>query len=136
MTDPGHPAPADGGLHTEHRGPVAPPPGVRALTAGATSPLAWGTAPPPPRPTALTGGPSARAAWCMPSPQAPASGIGHLVGVIRTLAQATAWVDEVGLALLFPKADVVLPSLWEQVNGSPDRDWAVRDGEGGFVRWT
>jgi len=56
--------------------------------------------------------------------------------VIRTLRQATAWVDEVGLALVFPKADVVLPSLWEQVNGSPQRNWAVRDEGGGFVRWT
>ena len=56
--------------------------------------------------------------------------------MIRTLRQATAWVDEVGLALVFPKADVVLPSLWEQVNGSPQRNWAVRDEAGGFVRWT
>jgi DNA glycosylase AlkZ-like len=56
--------------------------------------------------------------------------------VIRTLEAAAAWVDEVGLALLFPKADVVLPSLWEQVNGSPAADWAVRDADGGFVQWT
>jgi hypothetical protein len=56
--------------------------------------------------------------------------------VVRTLRQAAAWVDEVGLALVFPKADVVLPSLWEQVNGSPERDWSVRDPDGGFVRWT
>jgi hypothetical protein len=56
--------------------------------------------------------------------------------VVRTLKQAAAWVDEVGLALVFPKADVVLPSLWEQVNGSPTDNWAVRDEEGGFVRWT
>ena len=41
--------------------------------------------------------------------------------MVRTLEAAAAWVDEVGLALLFPKADVVLPSLWEQVNGSPER---------------
>ena len=40
---------------------------------------------------------------------------------VRTAAQAAKWVDRVGLALLFPKADVVLPSLWEQVNGSPER---------------
>jgi hypothetical protein len=33
--------------------------------------------------------------------------------VVRTLSQAARWVDKVGLALLFPKADVVLPSLWE-----------------------
>ena len=41
--------------------------------------------------------------------------------MVRTLEAAAAWVDEVGLALLFPKADVVLPSLWEQVNGSRPR---------------
>jgi len=45
-------------------------------------------------------------------------------------------VDTVGLALLFPKTDVVLPSLWEQVNGDAGRNWAVRDAEGGFVEWT
>jgi hypothetical protein len=56
--------------------------------------------------------------------------------VIRTLAQAAAWVDEVGLALVFPKADAVLPSLWEQVNGSADANWAVRESDGTFVRWT
>jgi hypothetical protein len=56
--------------------------------------------------------------------------------VIRTLEEAAAWIDEVGLALLFPKADVVLPSLWEQVNGSPEPDWAVRNPGGDFVRWS
>jgi hypothetical protein len=56
--------------------------------------------------------------------------------VIRTLAQAAAWVDEVGLALLFPKADVVLPSLWEQVNGSPEENWSIRAADGTFVAWT
>ena len=45
-------------------------------------------------------------------------------------------MDKVGLALLFPKTDVVLPSLWEQVNGDAGRNWAVRDAEGGFVEWT
>ena len=56
--------------------------------------------------------------------------------MIRTLARATAWVEEVGLALLFPKADVVLPSLWEQVNGSAEDNWSVRDADGTFVSWT
>jgi hypothetical protein len=56
--------------------------------------------------------------------------------VVRTLEAAAAWIDDVGLALVFPKADVVLPSLWEQVNGSADQNWAVRDPDGGFVRWT
>jgi DNA glycosylase AlkZ-like len=56
--------------------------------------------------------------------------------VIRTLTQAAKWVDRVGLALVFPKDDVVLPSLWEQVNGDPTPNWAVRDADGGFVEWT
>jgi len=56
--------------------------------------------------------------------------------VIRTLAAAAAWVDDVGLALLFPKADVVLPSLWEQVNGSAEQNWAIRDDGGKFVSWS
>jgi hypothetical protein len=56
--------------------------------------------------------------------------------VVRTLTQAARFVDRVGLALLFPKADVVLPSLWEQVNGSPATNWAVRDPDGTFVAWT
>jgi hypothetical protein len=43
--------------------------------------------------------------------------------VIRTVPQAAKWVDKVGLALLFPKADVVLPSLWEQVSGLQVTDW-------------
>ena len=51
--------------------------------------------------------------------------------MIDTLEAAAAWVDEVGLALLFPKADVVLPSLWEQVagdrRGAPCRPRARRD---------
>ena len=45
--------------------------------------------------------------------------------MIDTLEAAAAWVDEVGLALLFPKADVVLPSLWEagrrRCRGAPCR---------------
>jgi len=56
--------------------------------------------------------------------------------VVRSLEEAAAWIDRTGLALVFPKADLVLPSLWEQVNGSPEQNWAVRDGDGGFVRWT
>jgi Winged helix DNA-binding domain len=56
--------------------------------------------------------------------------------VIRTLTAAAAWVDEVGLALVFPKADAVLPSLWEQVNGSAEANWAIRGADGSFVRWT
>jgi Winged helix DNA-binding domain len=56
--------------------------------------------------------------------------------VIRTLAAAAGWIDDVGLALLFPKADLVLPSLWEQVNGSPESNWSIRDADGKFVSWS
>lgn len=56
--------------------------------------------------------------------------------VVRTLKQAAKWVDKVGLALLFAKADVVLPSLWEQVHGSPEGMFAKRDEGGGFIEWT
>lgn len=50
--------------------------------------------------------------------------------MIKTVPQAARWVDKVGLALLFPKADVVLPSLWEQVSERPVTDW---DDELGFL---
>jgi hypothetical protein len=56
--------------------------------------------------------------------------------MVRTLKQAATWVDKVGLALLFPKADVVLPSLWEQVNGSAAVNWSIREPDGTFVRWS
>jgi len=56
--------------------------------------------------------------------------------VVRSLEEAAAWIDQAGLALVFPKADLVLPSLWEQVNGSPEQNWAIRDPDGGFVRWS
>src|SRR5690242_1800964 len=55
---------------------------------------------------------------------------------IRTLEQAAAWIDRVGLALLFAKADVVLPSLWEAVKGDREEAWAVREPDGTFVRWS
>jgi hypothetical protein len=55
---------------------------------------------------------------------------------VRTLEQATAWVEDVGLALLFPNPDYVLPSLWEAVSGEPVLEWAVRDDEGKFVSFT
>jgi hypothetical protein len=54
--------------------------------------------------------------------------------MVRTLDAAAAWIDEAGLALLFPKADVVVPSLWEQVAGSA-APTAVREPDGTFVRW-
>jgi hypothetical protein len=55
---------------------------------------------------------------------------------LRTPDDAAAWVDRVGLALLFPKPDVVLPSLWEAVAGQTEVDWAIRAPDGGFVSFT
>jgi hypothetical protein len=47
--------------------------------------------------------------------------------MIRTVPQAAKWVDKVGLALLFPKADIVLPSLWEQVSGLQHTEWDTEE---------
>lgn len=49
---------------------------------------------------------------------------------------AAAWIDRVGLALLFPKPDIVLPSLWEAVAGHTEIDWALRADDGSFVSFT
>jgi hypothetical protein len=53
---------------------------------------------------------------------------------VRTLKAAAAFVDRVGLALVFPKDDLVLPSLWEAAGGGDE--YSIRDAEGNFVRWT
>ena len=56
--------------------------------------------------------------------------------MLRTLEEAAAWIDRVGLALIYPNGDYVLPSLWEAVAGDTDVHWAVRDEEGKFVSFT
>ena len=43
------------------------------------------------------------------------------------MPQAARWIDRVGLALLFPKADVVLHSLWEQVSGLQETVWDTEE---------
>ena len=55
---------------------------------------------------------------------------------LATLDEAAAWLDDVGIALLFPNPDIVLPSLWEAVAGSTEVNWAVRDEEAKFVSFT
>lgn len=52
---------------------------------------------------------------------------------VRTLEEAAAWIDRVGLAFVFPKDDLVLPSLWEAAGGGDT--YAERDPSGEFVRW-
>jgi hypothetical protein len=53
---------------------------------------------------------------------------------VRTLEDAAAWVDRVGLAVVFPREDVVLPSLWEAAGG--EEEFAKRDDGGKFLEWT
>jgi hypothetical protein len=48
----------------------------------------------------------------------------------RTLEQAAAWIDDVGLALLLSNGDYVLPSLWEAVAGHSEVEWGVQNEEG------
>ena len=55
---------------------------------------------------------------------------------VKTIRGAANWVDRQGIATLFPGADLVLPSLWEAIAGSPEVDWAIRDEDGGYVSFT
>jgi hypothetical protein len=55
---------------------------------------------------------------------------------VSTIDEAAAWLDEVGIALLYPKPDYVLPSLWEAVAGRTELEWAIRDEEAKFVSFT
>jgi hypothetical protein len=48
---------------------------------------------------------------------------------ISSLEAAAAFVDQVGIAVPWGKADLVLPSLWQGIAG-PDADWAIRDETG------
>jgi hypothetical protein len=55
---------------------------------------------------------------------------------VSSLEEAAEFVDEVGIAAVWGKADLVLPSLWDVVGG-PGADWAIRDEQGkptGFTR--
>jgi chromosome segregation and condensation protein ScpB len=57
------------------------------------------------------------------------------VGRVRSLEDAAAVVDRVGLAVVWGKADLVLPSLWGEIAG-PDADWAIRDETGKAVAFS
>ena len=48
---------------------------------------------------------------------------------IDSLEAAAAFVDQVGIATAWGKADLVLPSLWRGIAGL-DADWAIRDENG------
>ena len=55
---------------------------------------------------------------------------------VRSLNGAAGFVDRVGIALVFPKDDLVLPSLWEAIAGAREVEWAVRDTAGTFLSFT
>lgn len=55
---------------------------------------------------------------------------------VRSLEDAAAFVAGAGIAVMWRSRDLVLPSLWEAVAGSPDADWAVRGEDGRPVGFT
>ena len=55
---------------------------------------------------------------------------------VRSLDEAAAFVGRVGIALLYPNPDLVLPSLWEAVAGRRPVEWAARDDQGRFLAFT
>ena len=52
---------------------------------------------------------------------------------VRSLRSAAAFVDRVGLALVFPKRDVALPSLYEAVAGPGPIRWVEEREDGGLA---
>ena len=48
---------------------------------------------------------------------------------VRSVEDAAAFVDRVGIAVAWGKADLVVPSLWQEIAGT-DADWAIRDETG------
>jgi hypothetical protein len=56
--------------------------------------------------------------------------------LVRSLEAAAGFVERVGIATVFPVADLVLPSLWEAVAGTTVVDWSVRDDDGKFVSFS
>jgi hypothetical protein len=54
---------------------------------------------------------------------------------ISSLDEAAAFVDRVGVAVPWGKADLVLPSLWRGIAG-PDADWAIRDETGKAIEFS
>jgi hypothetical protein len=54
---------------------------------------------------------------------------------IGSLEGAAKYVDRVGIAVAWGKADLVLPSLWQGIS-KPGADWAVRDEHGNATEFT
>jgi hypothetical protein len=52
--------------------------------------------------------------------------------MIRSVRGAGSWLDRVGIAALLPGADLVLPTLWEQVAGTRAVEWGRQREDGRF----
>ena len=50
--------------------------------------------------------------------------------MIRSIRAAATWLDRVGLAVLIPGAETVVPSLWEAVAGTREVTWGERRDDG------
>lgn len=55
--------------------------------------------------------------------------------MVTTLEELASVVDRMGIAVAWGKADLVLPSLWQEIAGR-NADWAVRDADGEAVEFT
>ena len=49
---------------------------------------------------------------------------------MKTLRAAASWLDRVGIAALMPGPETVLPTLWEEVAGTREVEWATRREDG------
>jgi hypothetical protein len=58
------------------------------------------------------------------------------VARLNTPEEAAAWLERVGIALLFPNLDYVIPSLWEEISGDVEISWAIRAEDGKFESFT
>ena len=50
--------------------------------------------------------------------------------MIRSVRAAATWLDGVGVAALLPGADLVLPSLWQEVAGTREVTWGMERPDG------
>ena len=55
---------------------------------------------------------------------------------MTSIEDAAAFVERVGVAVVIPQADLVLPGLWGALGDPSGFELQVRDAEGNFVEWT
>jgi hypothetical protein len=55
---------------------------------------------------------------------------------VASIEDAAAFVDRVGIAVVIPQADLVLPGLWGALGDPRGFELSIRDADGNFVAWT